>query len=55
MTLAKIYAPAVWLGALTCFGLLSALLGDDLWDALSWITLAIPIVVITWHWIWPAK
>lgn len=38
----------ILLGALTLVGLLSALIGDDAWDALSWITLGIPIVVGTW-------
>jgi hypothetical protein len=29
-------------------GLLSALLGDGLWDAVSWLTLAVPIAVAGW-------
>jgi iron complex outermembrane receptor protein len=31
--------------AITAFGLLSALLGDGIWDVLSWIALAAPVAV----------
>lgn len=37
--------PAV-LGALSGAGLLFALVGDGIWDGLSWVTLSIPIVLI---------
>jgi hypothetical protein len=40
--------PAV-LAVLTCVGLVSALLGDDLWDGLSWLTLSVPIAVVAWY------
>jgi len=40
--------PAV-LAALTCVGLVSALLGDEMWDGLSWLTLSVPIVVVVWY------
>jgi hypothetical protein len=40
--------PAV-LAVVIGFGLLSALLGDGLWDALSWGTLALPLVVIGYY------
>ena len=40
--------PAI-LAALTCVGLVSALLGDDLWDGLSWLTLSVPIAVVVWY------
>jgi len=36
------------LGAVSLLGLLSALVGDDFLDALSWISLTIPLVVIGW-------
>lgn len=35
--------------AATIFGLLAALLGQDLWHVLSWITLSIPIALVAWH------
>jgi hypothetical protein len=37
--------PAV-LGVLSIAGLIFALVGDGLWDGLSWVALAIPIVLI---------
>lgn len=37
--------PAIIALIIAC-GLLSALLGDDMWDAVSWIALAFPLVVI---------
>ena len=40
-----LWAAPLMLVALTVFGLASALLGDDVWDVLSWITLAVPLVV----------
>lgn len=41
----------VWLwplliGIASAIGLFSALLGDGMWDALSWATLAIPVAVV---------
>ncbi len=44
----KVYGPAAVIAAITLFGLLSALLGDGVWDTLSWITLVIPLAVIVW-------
>lgn len=37
------YLPAIF-AAITIIGLSSALFGDGAWDALSWVTLACPIV-----------
>ena len=39
----------VVLGALTTVGLVSALLGDGVWDALSWLTLGVPVGVCFWY------
>jgi hypothetical protein len=44
----KVYGPAAILAAITAYGLLSALLGDGVWDAISWVALACPLVVIIW-------
>ena len=38
----------VALALLTAIGLLSALLGDGLWDAASWIALGIPTAACFW-------
>lgn len=40
----------ILLGVLSTVGLISALLGDDIWDALSWIALGVPCAVILWYW-----
>ena len=45
-SLPRIFLFPAMLALVTGFGLLSALLGDGLWDALSWGTLALPLVVI---------
>ncbi len=42
----QIYGPAIIIAAITLCGLLSALLGDGIWDTLSWAALAIPLLVI---------
>ncbi len=47
----QIYGPAIVLAAITLYGLLSALWGDGIWDALSWIALAIPLFVIAWKYV----
>ncbi len=44
----KVYGAAMILTAITLYGLLSALFGDGVWDELSWVALAIPLVVIAW-------
>ena len=36
------------LALVSAIGLLSALLGDDLWDVLSWVALATPVAVVVW-------
>jgi hypothetical protein len=43
-----VYGPAMILATVTFCGLLSALLGDGIWDAASWCALSIPLIVIVW-------
>ncbi|MQK16751.1 hypothetical protein EIZ80_24830 [Escherichia coli] len=38
------------LGALSLFGLISALVGDEVYDLLSWLTLGVPLVLIAVVW-----
>ena len=43
----------IWLAPLviaffTAGGLLAALLGDGVWNVLSWIALAIPVAIVFW-------
>lgn len=33
------------LAAVSCAGLLAALIGDGTWDALSWAALAVPVAI----------
>ncbi len=44
----RVYGPAIILAVVTFCGLLSALLGDGIWDAASWCALSIPLAVILW-------
>ncbi len=44
----KVYGPVIAISVITIYGLLSALLGDGIWDELSWVALAIPLAVIVW-------
>ncbi|MFG9943473.1 hypothetical protein ACG3RN_22945 [Pseudomonas aeruginosa] len=42
--------PCCW-PLLGLFGLLSALLGDGLYDLLSWLALGTPLVLVGWVWL----
>ena len=44
-TLAQIFAAPAIIGVLSVVGLLSALIGDGVWDGLSWLMLVIPILL----------
>jgi hypothetical protein len=52
-TFGKIWGAPLLLALLTLFGLLSALLGTGVWHFLSWFTLAVPLLVISWY-LWKA-
>jgi hypothetical protein len=45
----KVYGTASMLAAITAIGLILALFGDGMWDAISWVALAIPLSVIAWE------
>ncbi|MGF6179339.1 hypothetical protein ABIB42_000337 [Massilia sp. UYP32] len=45
----QIWGAPIVLAILTTIGLISALLGDGIWDALSAVTLGIPCLVGAWH------
>ena len=45
----------VVLAVVTAVGLLSALLGDAAWDALSWLALGAPVLVAAWFAWRPAR
>lgn len=44
-SLRQIFVIPLVLGILTTVGLIAALVGDGIWDWLSWVTLGIPTVV----------
>jgi hypothetical protein len=50
-----LWGAPVALGILTVIGLLSALLGDGIWDTLSAITLGAPVAVGLRYWLWPRR
>jgi hypothetical protein len=45
-TFKSVYRIPLSLSAITIAGLLSALLGDGLWDALSWALLTVPLFLL---------
>lgn len=45
MNLTRIFAVPALLAALTATGLVGALLGDGIWDALAWVGLGIPAIL----------
>jgi hypothetical protein len=49
-TALQVFAVPIVLGALSAIGLVAALLGDDVWDYVSWLALGIPCVVMAWFW-----
>ena len=44
----KVWGLPLILVLLSLVGLLSALLGNGVWDVLSWATLAVPLAVVGW-------
>lgn len=46
--LSRIFAIPLVLGLVSGIGLVAALVGDDLWDAIGWLGLGIPLAVTVW-------
>ncbi len=46
----KLWGAPILLAIATLAGLLSALIGDGLWDGVSWILLGLLVVVISYYW-----
>lgn len=46
--MAEIFAVPLALGVLTAIGLVTALVGDDIWDLAGWIGLGVPLIVTGW-------
>jgi hypothetical protein len=51
-TATQIFAVPLVVAAISLVGLLSALIGDDWWDAVSWLTLGIPITLYLIFYYW---
>jgi hypothetical protein len=47
-SLRKIYGTAAVLATISVIGLIFGLFGEGVWDAGSWIALAVPLSVIAW-------
>lgn len=45
----RMWGVPILIGIVTAVGLISALLGDGMWDALSAVALAIPVTVAGWY------
>lgn len=45
-TMSQIFLIPAIIAVITAIGLVSALLGDGVWDAVSWVALGLPIVVL---------
>lgn len=45
----QIFSAPLIVALLSTVGLLSALLGDDNWDVISWVTLTVPVLLILWY------
>lgn len=50
LSLRQVFGAPLAIALLSAIGLVSALLGDDVWDVLSWLTLTVPVVVVLWYW-----
>jgi hypothetical protein len=44
----RMWGAVMLIGLLTTIGLLSALLGDGVWDLVSAIALSVPVIVASW-------
>ncbi|MGY3608723.1 MULTISPECIES: hypothetical protein [unclassified Bradyrhizobium] len=44
-TLRQIFIAPLLVAVVSTLGLVGALVGDGWWDALSWVTLAVPVVL----------
>ncbi|MDP1583814.1 MAG: hypothetical protein Q8M18_10360 [Bradyrhizobium sp.] len=44
-TLGQIFAAPIVVGVLSVVGLVAALIGDGWWDALSWLSLTLPVLL----------
>jgi hypothetical protein len=50
LSLWRVFGIPLAIAVVSGIGLAAALFGDGTWDALSWLTLAVPVVVGGWCW-----
>ncbi|HYG42447.1 MAG TPA: hypothetical protein VEA17_05955 [Bordetella sp.] len=46
----EVFRVPIWLGVASTVGLVSALLGDGVWDGLSWVAILAPVAAVVWAW-----
>ena len=49
-TVGEVFRVPMVLGVATIIGLVSALLGDDIWDVLSWLAMLAPLTAVVLAW-----
>ena len=54
-TLGQIFATPAVIGVLSVVGLISALVGDGVWDGLSWLTLGVPVALCAFFTLWSRR
>ena len=48
-SLAQIFLAPAAIAGIVAIGLISALLGDGIWDQASWIALAVPLAIVAFY------
>lgn len=51
----RLWGMPILLGILSGIGLVAALVADGWGDMLSWLTLGLLVVLMTWYWLKPAR
>jgi hypothetical protein len=54
-TTRQIFAAPAVIGGLSVVGLISALVGDGVWDGLSWLTLGVPVALCAFFTLRPRR
>jgi cytosine/uracil/thiamine/allantoin permease len=54
-TIGQIFGIPLLIALLSAVGLVSALVGDGIWDSISWITLLIPILLCVFFLLKPKR
>lgn len=45
----RLWGWPIVLGIVTAIGLVSALVGDGVWDTVSWLGLGLPVAISAWY------